>query len=351
MIFHRTKTRKAALACFSAGLLWAATGTVAAHADDFFKGKTITINIGSSAGGGLDVYGRLVARYFGRHIPGNPNIVASNLPGAGGKVVAGRLFNVAARDGTQIGIVFPGILVEPLLLETVRKEYDPTKFNYIGNAHAEVLVCFIRNDTPAKTPADLTAHELIIGATAPGSTTWDYPAVTNNVLHTKFKIVTGYKGSREVTLAVEKNEAQGICGVGFSTVKIQYPDAVKGNGFARIFAQEDMKGHPDLNKAGVPLMLDLVKNDADRNAMRMLYAQSSFARPLILPQDVPADRVAILRKAFNETMKDPELLAEAAKMNIDVLPSTGEEVQMHVAEMYRTPPEVVARVRAALGRK
>jgi hypothetical protein len=112
-----------------------------------------------------------------------------------------------------------------------------------------------------------------------------------------------------------------------------------------------MKGHPDLNKAGVPLMLDLVKNDADRNAMRMLYAQSSFARPLILPQDVPADRVAILRKAFNETMKDPELLAEAAKMNIDVLPSTGEEVQMHVAEMYRTPPEVVARVRAALGRK
>jgi tripartite-type tricarboxylate transporter receptor subunit TctC len=316
----------------------------------FFKGKTITINIGSSTGGGLDTYGRLVARHLGKHIPGNPTVIPQNAPGAGGNIVAGRLYNLAPKDGTQIGLTFPGVLVEPLLSEGGRKEYDPTKFNYLGSAHAEVLVCFVRNDAPAKSPQDLLSQELIIGATAPGSTTWDFPAVENGVLGTKLKIVTGYKGSREVTLAVEKGEVQGICGVGWGTIKVQYPDVLSGKSFGRIFVQEDTKGHRELTGAGVPLMIGLAKTDEDRQALQMLYAQSGFSRPFILPPGVPAERVALLRKAFDATMQDPELLAEAQKMRLDVDAGTGEEVQALAARMYETPPNVIERLKKALGR-
>ncbi len=336
--------------CLAALLAVAAAPSTAQEAE-FFKGKTVTLNIGSSTGGGLDTYGRLVSRHFGKHIPGNPTVVAANAPGAGGKTVAGRLFNVSPKDGTHLGITFPGVLVEPLLIPDGRSEFDPTRFNYVGNAHAEVLVCFVRADSPAKTPKDLLSNEIVLGATAPGSTTWDYPLVSNGVLGTKLKIVTGYKGAREVTLAIERGEVQGICGVGFGTIKVQYPDVLSGTGFAKIFAQEDMKGHPELNKTGVPHMIALAKTPQDRAALQMLYAQSAFSRPLILPPGVPAERVATLRKAFLQTMKDPELLAEAKKMNIDVLPSSGEEVQAEIAQMYKTAPDVIDRVNKAMARK
>jgi tripartite-type tricarboxylate transporter receptor subunit TctC len=335
------------LAAFAAGIPGPASAQDVAS---FFSGKTVTVNIGSSTGGGLDTYGRLVARHLGKHIPGNPTVIAANVPGAGGNIVAGRLYNVAAKDGTQIAVTFPSVLVEPLLSETGRKDFDANKFNYIGNAHAEVLVCVMRNDAPVRTPEDLLSQEVLIGATAPGSTTADFPAMTNGILGTKMKVIGGYKGSREVTLAVEKGEVQGICGLGWSTVKVQNPDVLTGKSYARVFAQEDMDGHRELNTTGVPLMITLAKTEEDRQAMQMFYAQNAFARPFILPPGVPADRVAILRKAFEVTMKDPELLAEAEKMRIDVDASTGEEVQALVAKMYETPPQVIERVKKAIGR-
>jgi tripartite-type tricarboxylate transporter receptor subunit TctC len=335
------------LAAFAAGIPGPASAQDVAS---FFSGKTVTVNIGSSTGGGLDTYGRLVARHLGKHIPGNPTVIAANVPGAGGNIVAGRLYNVAAKDGTQIAVTFPSVLVEPLLSETGRKDFDANKFNYIGNAHAEVLVCVMRNDAPVRTPEDLLSQEVLIGATAPGSTTADFPAMTNGILGTKMKVIGGYKGSREVTLAVEKGEVQGICGLGWSTVKVQNPDVLTGKSYARVFAQEDMDGHRELNTARVPLMITLAKTEEDRQAMQMFYAQNAFARPFILPPGVPADRVAILRKAFEVTMKDPELLAEAEKMRINVDASTGEEVQALVAKMYETPPQVIERVKKAIGR-
>ena len=348
-MFTKVPARLASVIALLAGV----SVSLPTHAEDaasFFKGKTVTINIGSSPGGGLDTYGRLVARHFGKHIPGNPSVVPSNLPGAGGNIVASRIYNIAVKDGTQIGLPFPSTLVEPLLNEGGRKEYDPNKFNYIGSAHAETLVCLMRADAPVKTPQDLRTTEVIIGATAPGSTTADFPAMTNGVLGTKMKIIPGYKGSRDVTLAMETGEVQGICGLGWSTVKVQYPDVLKGNMFARVFAQEDMEGHPELNKLGVPLMISLANSDEDRQAMQMFYGQNEFARPFILPPGVPAERVQVLRQAFAATMKDPELLAEAQKINIDVEPRTGEQVQDLVAKMYETPPNVIERVKKALGR-
>ena len=315
----------------------------------FYKGKNLSILVASSTGGGLDTYARLVSRHIQKHVPGAPTIVVQNMPGAGGNIVANNLYNIAPKDGTVMGVTFPRVIVDPLLTEGVQRGYDATKFNYVGNAHSEVLVCVIRKDAPVSKLEDLRAKEVLIGATAPGSTTADFPKIANGVLDTKFKLVTGYKGSREVTLAIESNEVQGICGLGYSTVKVQYPD-IMNNPFARIFAQEDMTGHPVLNAAGVPLMISLARNDEERAAMQMFYGQNSFARPFILPPNVAPERVAVLRKSFDETMKDPELLADAEKMNIDVVPSDGPTVQKIVADMYATPQSVIKKVKEALER-
>lgn len=317
----------------------------------FFKDKTITIAVGSSTGGGLDTFGRLVSRHLGRHIPGNPTVIVANMPGAGGNLAASHLYAVAPKDGTHMAITFPGVIIDPLLSAAARKDFDPTKFNYIGNANAETLVCMIRQDAPVKTLEDLRSHEVILGATAIGSTTVDFPKIAKSVLGTKFRIVTGYKGAREVTIAAERAEVQGICGVGWSTIKVQYREVLGGKLFARMFAQEDTRGHPELSAAGVPLMISLARNETERQTLEVFYAQSAFSRPFILPPGVPADRLAALRTAFIETMKDPVLLAEAAKMNVDVNPSTGEEVQALVAKMYASPPEIIARVKQALGRE
>lgn len=337
----------AAVAC--AGLavpVWAQNTDAEAR---FFKDKTVTIAVGSSPGGGLDVFGRLVSRHLGKHVPGHPNVVVSNVPGAGGNVLAQSLNAVAPKDGTFMAITFPSVMIDPLLSESHRS-YDPTKFNYVGNANAEVLVCLLRKDAPAKSLPDLLTADLIIGATAPGSTTADFPMLTKGLFGGKFKLVTGYKGSREVTLAMEKNEVQGLCGLGWSTVKVQYPDILKGDMFARVFAQEDLQGHPELNAKQIPQMGSLARSDADRAALQMFYSQNAFSRPFILPPGVPAERVAVLRSAFMETIKDPELQADARRMNIDADPTSGEELQQKIAAMYATPKDVIDRVKKAMGR-
>ena len=335
----------AVLVCLTAPALAQDTEALAR----FFKDKTVTIGVGSSTGGGLDTFGRLVSRHMGKHIPGNPNVIVSNMPGAGGNILANNLYTLAPKDGTFMGITFPSVIIDPLLSENHRG-YDPTKFNYVGNANPEVLVCLLRQDAPAKKLEDILTSEMIIGATAPGSTTADFPAIAKGLLGAKFRIVAGYQGSREVTLAMEKGEVQGICGLGWSTVRVQYPELLEGKMFARVFAQEDLKGHAQLNAAGVPMMLSLAKNDADKQALSMFYAQNAFSRPFILPPGVPADRVAAMRAVFLKTISDPELQAEAAKMRIDAEPTSGEELQKVIANMYATPKDIVERVRKAMGR-
>ena len=292
--------------CVLAGLSAPASAQDVDALARFYKDKTVTIGIGSSAGGGLDTYGRLVSRHLGKHIPGNPTVIVSNMPGAGGNVVANNLWTTAPKDGTFMGITFPSVIIDPLLAENHRG-YDPTKFAYIGNANAEVLVCLVRGDAPTKTLDDVLTKEIIIGATAPGSTTSDFPVIEKGLLGAKYRIVTGYQGSREVTLAVEKGEVQGICGLGWST-------------------------------------------DEDKAAMTMFLSQNAFSRPFILPAGVAPDRVAALRKAFAETIADPELQEDAHRMNIDAVPTSGEDLQKTIAAMYASPKAVVERVRKAMGR-
>lgn len=315
----------------------------------FYQGKTITIGVGAAAGGGLDTYARLLARHLGKHVPGTPSVVVSNMPGAGGQVVARHLYASAPRDGTHLATFFPSVLIDPLLVSGPRP-IDPGRFNYVGNARVEVSVCMLRRDAAVSKLPDLRTTEVVIGATSPGSQVVDYPIVESRLLGLKFKVTAGYQGTREIAAAIEKGEVQGICGIGWSSIKVQYPEITTATSRYRVLVQEDGNGDPELNKAGVPLMIDLATTDEARDVLKLLYAQNVLARPYVLPPDVPADRVEVLRAAFLRTTADPDLQAEAAKMRIEVEGTSGQQMQKLVESMYATPKPVVARLGELLGR-
>ena len=232
---------------------------------DFYRGKQVDIIVGSSAGGGYDTYARLISRHFGEHMPGNPEIVVQNMPGAGSSKAAGYVYSVAPKDGTVMAAVFPGVLLDPLIGD-VQVQYDPNKFSYVGNANADVYICFLRSDAPAKTMQDTFSHEVILGASNAGGTTRDLPAMLNNMVGTKFRIVTGYAGSKEITLAIERNEVNGACGIGWTGLPTMHPDWFSKK-LMNVIVQVDIKGHPDLNKLGVPLAAQFAKTDEDRQVI------------------------------------------------------------------------------------
>jgi tripartite-type tricarboxylate transporter receptor subunit TctC len=315
----------------------------------FFQNKSITIAVGAATGGGLDTYARLLARHMPQYIPGSPNIIVSNMPGAGGQTVARHLMHRAPKDGTTIGTFFPSVLIEPLIAQG-KPSLDASLFSFIGNAKVEASVCMLRRDAPVKELADLLTTEITLGGTSRGSQVVDFPEVERNLLNVKFKMIAGYKGTREVGGAVEKNEVQGICGVGWSTLKVQYPDLLTTNAFARIFVQQDMKGDPELNAAGVPLMPALAKTDAQRQVLAVLYAQNDLARPYVAPPDVPADRLALLQKGFLGALNSAELQADAARMRVDVSPMSGEDMRAYVKKLYATPKDVLDTLTKSFGR-
>lgn len=333
--------------------LWVvlAAGTIApVHAQDavaqFYKGKDIKLYIGSTPGGGYDSYGRLLARFMSKYIPGNPTIVPINMAGAGSNRLAAYLYSVAPKDGTEFGLIFPGAVLDPLI-GTQQVQDDPSKFLYLGSANVEVFTCFVRADAPVKTYQDATTQQVLLAASAAGGSTRDMPALENALLGTKFRVVSGYPGSREINLAIEQGEVQGACGIGWSSITTQNPDWI-ASGKIRVLAQETNKGYPALDAKGVPLTYSFAKSDEDRAVMELAYSQEVFGRPFILPPNVPAARVAALRKAFMESLADKELLAEAAKMRLDVEPISGEEVQALVAKVYSFPPNIVAKAKQVL---
>lgn len=344
---------KTSAALFGAGAVFFGSMGSQSLAQDavaqFYAGRQVTIVIGSSPGGGYDTYGRLLARHIGRHIPGNPTVVASNMPGAGSNVAATHVMNSAAKDGTFLGIIFASVIVEPLLGERGKQRFDPTKIAFVGNANDEVFTCVVRSASPVKTIEDMRNRELVVGASATGGATVDFPTMLNNFLGTRTRIVRGYPGTREITLAVEKGEVEGACGLSWATTSVQYPRTLADGQPLRIVLQEDMAGHRVLDAAGIPVSGKLPNSEENVKALELFYLQNRFGRPFVMSPEVPAERLAAMRKAFNAAAKDPELLADAQRLNIDVIPSTGEEMQALVARMYATPPEVVARVRKALG--
>jgi tripartite-type tricarboxylate transporter receptor subunit TctC len=333
-----------------AGLLLTATLAAAQESvEQFYKGKQISLIVGSSPGGGYDAYARLLARHFGAAIPGSPAVVVQNMSGAGSNRAAGYIYSVAPKDGTAIGAIFPGAVLQPLLSD-VPVQHDPNKLVYLGSANNEVYVCYVRSDAAVKTFKDVLAQELIVGASNPGATTYDLPLLLNNVLGTRFRIVTGYPGSREITIALERGEVQGACGIGWTGIEVLHPEWFARDTI-RALVQLSTRGHDDLNKRAVPRAGEFARNDDERKVIELVFSQGIFGRPYVLPPGVPPDRVAALRKAFVVALNDNNLRTEADKMQFDVEPMAGDELQKLVSDLYATPPHLIERARLALTAK
>jgi tripartite-type tricarboxylate transporter receptor subunit TctC len=329
-------------------------GVAGVHAVDaqspeaFYAGKKIEFIIGSAAGGGYGIYASLLARYLGKHIPGNPQVVPTMMPGAGSLTAANQLYTRSPHDGTTIGAVFTGAVVEPLIGDREKARYDARRFGYIGSANRESSICFARPDAGIKSWSDLFEKQLIIGAAGWTSSIRQFPAVLAQVLGMKFKIVTGYPGSSESVLAVDKGEVQGICGIQWSSFAPTHGNWIKDGkvvAFGQIAAPP---GDPELNTMGVQNLWDVVKNPEDKQVLETIFNQMEFGRPYLTPPGVPADRLEALRTAFDATMKDPDFLAEAAREHLPIDPMTGQEVQAAVAKLYSAPDRVVERARQAL---
>ncbi len=330
-----------------ASVVLAATPALAADpVAQFYAGKQIDLIVGSSAGGGYDTYARLVARYLGRYIPGNPAVVPQNMPGAGSNKAGGYIYSLAPKDGTAIGAVFPGIILQPLIGH-IPTPHDPSKFTYIGSANSDAYMCIARKDAPVHTFKDLLSQTLIIAGATEGATTHDLPVVENNLLGAHFRIVSGYPGMRENTMAIESGEVQGVCGYGWASLESQHPEWLT-KGFINIIAQESVNGYSKLNAMGVPRTADFAKSEEDRQALELLYSQGVFGRPYVLPPGVPAERVAALRKAFMAALADKALLAEAEHMKLDIDAMSGEDLQALVTKLFALPPSISAKVKAAI---
>jgi tripartite-type tricarboxylate transporter receptor subunit TctC len=326
-------------------LLTVGPSATPASAADFYAGKQIQMRIGAAAGGGYDFYGRLVARNIGRHIPGNPTIVASNMPGAGARKLASYMFSVAPKDGTEIGAVSPNAIVGPLIDSSLRNRYDPRKFQYIGTADTGVRVCITWGSSQAKTFADAQRRKTVVGATSLRGAPRDFAVFLNAVAGAKFEIISGYKGTDEILLAMEKGEVEGICGFEWVSLISQKPDWVRDKKI-NILVQMALDESEEISRLGVPTVWKYIKGEEDRRLFGFLVSEQQFQRPYLLPPGTPKDRVDILRAAFDAMVKDSAFLAVAKKLGVSLTPATGAAVQAMVEKFYATPAKLVERSEA-----
>ena len=324
-------------------MLSGVSGAVAQAKSDFYAGKTIDVLIGYSAGGGYDAYARLVARHLGNHIPGKPNLVPRNMPGGGGRVVAGYINSVAPKDGTVIATADQSLPLQQALGDpTVR--VDTSKFFWIGTPIADNNTLVTWHTTGVSTVDQAREKAVVMGATGE-NTSAQYPRAMNALLGTKFKVIIGYPGGNDINLAMERNEVGGRGSNNWPSWKATRPTWLTEKKI-NILVQIGLKRDPDLQD--VPLLYELAKNDEDRAALRLLSAPVAIGRPLFTTPGVPKERVEILRRAFDETMKDPAFLEEAKKQNLDISPSTGEELQQVVADILATPKAAADRLNKAI---
>ena len=327
----------AAIAC---GL---AAPAAAQDVADFYRGKQMRLMVGSSVGGGYDTLGRLLARHIVNHIPGHPTMIVQNLPAAGGMVMTNQLYSQGPRDGTVIGAPINGIPTAPMLQPGA--QFDTTKLNWIGSLMREASLAFIWHTVPVSHITEMASKEVLIGTTTVSTTMYDFPLLLNDLLGYKFKLVRGYKGTPEIYIAIERGEIQGNGGMGLASLKAVVPKWIEEKKI-KFLVQYNFRPHPEF--ADVPMALDLARTDAERQAMRLAFSRLEYARPYFLPPGVPAERVQALRRAFDATMKDPAFLADAARVQLELSPMPGEEMQALVGELGKTPPAVVERVREAL---
>jgi tripartite-type tricarboxylate transporter receptor subunit TctC len=330
-------------------LIALAVSPVSAQQEDvaqFFKGKTLRLIVGIGVGSGYDINARLLARFIVNHIPGQPTVIVQNQPGAGSLTMTNALYNNGPFDGTVIGASFNGMPTTPLL-QPGGARFDPVKLNWLGSTNRETQAMYVWHSAPAQVLEDTRSKEIVMGAQAPGSTQFDYPVLANRMFGFKFKVVTGYESTPKIHLAMESGEVHGTI-ANWSTLKAINPSWITDKKI-RILTQWTLQKNPEL--ADVPLFLDLAKTEEERAALKLMLARLEYGRPFFLPPNVPAARVAALRRAFDATMKDPGYLAEADKLKIEVDPLSGEQVAALVEQVSHTPADTVARVRAAMENK
>lgn len=312
--------------------------------EDFYRGRTVTLVIGYSVGGGYDTYARVLAHHLGRHIPGNPTILPQNMEGAGSLRSANYLYNAAPKDGSVIGMFSRGMAMEPLI-GTSHTQFDARKFNWIGSGTNEVSTCVTWHDSPVKTWADALKTPFTVGGEGSGSDPDIFSTVVRNVFGVKLRLVSGYPGSAEVALAIERREVDGRCGWSYSSLMQQRPEWVAKK-LVNILVQLALAKSPAL--PDVPLITDFATTDRQRQILRLVFSRQAMARPFTAPPGIPAERREVLRAAFDATMQDPEFLADAKKRGLEVNPVSGAEIDKLIGDLYATPPEIVAEVRATI---
>jgi tripartite-type tricarboxylate transporter receptor subunit TctC len=305
---------------------------------DFYKGRTVSIVVGHEVGTGFDVYSRVLIRHMGRYIPGAPTMIVQNMLGASGVTSANWLYNVAPKDGTAMGTFAQTVPLEPLF-GNQQARYDAARFIWIGNMESSIAICGVTKASGVQTFEDLRKREIVMGATGPTGPLVKSALAVKNLLGAQIRVIPGYKGSADVKLAMNRGEVQGICGLPWSTVKSFWRQELESGDFRPILQISGDKT-PEL-PGNVTHYTDFIKTDENRQLFGLLFGVQALGRIYATPPDVPTDRVAALRKAFDETMKDKEFLADAEKTGIDIIPMNGAMVAKMWAEFTSTPAPIV----------
>jgi tripartite-type tricarboxylate transporter receptor subunit TctC len=319
----------------------------ASSADDFYRGKVIRIIVGFSAGGGFDTYARSLSRYMGKYIPGNPTIIVDNMPGAGSLISANHIYRVAKPDGLTIG-AFNGNQVLGQLIGAQGILFDARKMEWMGAPGYNHDLCVLNQKTAIANAEQWLASKTLmrLGGSAPGSTTDDTAKILKEAIHLPMRLITGYKGTADIRVAVESGEIDGLCGFSWVSVRSTWRKAIE-SGQVIIMLQSNGKAHPDLPK--VPLTLGFAKTPEARQLIEAgVHQPSQITYGYSLPPNTPKDRVQILRKGFLQTMKDSDFLNDAGKANLEIAPEAGEEVEQLIQNLFKTPPAVVAKLKEVL---
>jgi tripartite-type tricarboxylate transporter receptor subunit TctC len=301
--------------------------------------KSVQMIIGFGPGGGYDLWARTLARHLGRHLPGKPNVVPQNMPGAGSFVAASHIYNIAPKDGSVLGIIARDAALGPLA-GAKGARFEPTKLSWIGSPARETNICIAFHTAQVKSAQDLFEKQLILGDTGPGTGTRNYPRALSALLGMKFRLVGGFPSSSDVFLAMERGEVEGIC-ESFDSVRNRKPEWI-AKGTIRILFQAGTELNAELK--GVPSIFDFARDDEQKQALAFLYAGQGIGRPFVAPPDLPSERLKMLRDAFDATMRDAEFMAEAKSRKLDLEPTTGAELAALIDRIYATPKPVVERV-------
>jgi tripartite-type tricarboxylate transporter receptor subunit TctC len=323
----------------------AAPSVSAAGVEDFYKGRTVQVVIGYSAGGGYDLYGRVLAHHLGRHLPGNPAVIPQNMPGAGSLKALNYLYAAAPRDGTAIGIFGRGMAMEPLI-GTGDAKFDARKFNWLGSGGDQVSVCATWQSSKVRTWSDALATPFTVAGEGSGSDPDIFAMMLKNMFGVKVRLVTGYPGGNEMSLAMEQGEVDGRCGWSWSSIKLAKPAWITDHKL-NLIVQMSLQKSPEL--PDVPLIMDHAADDQQRQILKLVLSRQTMAWPFVAPPDLPADRADALRTAFEETVHDPAFVAEANMHQLEVNPTRGADLQKAIDDLYATPQAAISAARAAIG--